>query len=101
MLCGVGGMSKVFKFTGVVLKEGKVFVGLCLDLDVASQGSSVQEAKSKLLEAVSLYLETAIESNLPVLRPVPMDENPLLTGDRERVVEVFDVKVDLSVSAYV
>ncbi len=94
-------MSEVFKFTGVVLKEEGVFVGLCLDLDVASQGQDPHEAKKNLLEAVSLYLETAIENNLPILRPVPIDENPLLSQDRERVVEVFDVKVDLSVSAYV
>ncbi len=93
-------MSEVFRFTGVVLREGEMFVALCLDLDVASQGSSVEEAKSNLLEAVSLYLETAIESNLPVIRPVPVEENPLLTEDRERVVDVFDVRVDLTLSAY-
>ena len=94
-------MSEVFRFKGVVLKEGEVFVSLCLDLDVASQGFSVEEAKTNLLEAVSLYIETAIESNLPVIRPVPMEENPLLTGDRDRIVEVFDLKVDMALSAYV
>ena len=94
-------MSEVFKFTGVVLKEGEGFVGLCLDLDVASQGLDLHGAKKNLLEAVTLYLETAIENNLPIPRPVPVDENPLMNEDREKVVEIFDVKVDLSVSAYV
>ncbi len=35
------------------------FVALCPDLDVASQGETVEEARRNLQEAVELFLETA------------------------------------------
>ena len=45
--------------TAVVQKEGDGWVSWCPELDVASQGGTVAEAKANLLEAVELYLETA------------------------------------------
>lgn len=45
------------KFSAVVTKEGPVYVALCPELDIASQGASVEEALSALREAISLYLE--------------------------------------------
>jgi len=59
-----------FVFTGVLIKEDEGYSALCLELDVASQGETVEEAKKNIIEAVTLYLETAIESNLPIIRPV-------------------------------
>lgn len=44
-------------FSGVVWKEGDMFVALCPELDVASQGGTVEEALENLREAVELYLE--------------------------------------------
>lgn len=52
-----------FVFKGLILREGNGYASLCLDLDVASQGQTVLQAKDALLEAVTLYLETATESN--------------------------------------
>jgi predicted RNase H-like HicB family nuclease len=46
-------------FTCVVQREGDGFVAMCPELDVASQGSSVEEARANLQEAVELFLETA------------------------------------------
>jgi len=60
-----------FVYTGIIFAEEDMYTALCLELDVASQGVSVPAAKESLLEAVTLYLETALESNLPWLRPVP------------------------------
>jgi len=68
--------GKHFEFTGAIFKEVRWFVSLCLDLDVASQGRTVPEAKKMLAEAVTLYLEGCFESNLPYLRPVPREEDP-------------------------
>jgi predicted RNase H-like HicB family nuclease len=65
-----------FEFTGDIFKEGRWFVSLRLDLDVASQGKTVREAKKILSEAVTLYLEGCFESNLPYLRSVPREEDP-------------------------
>ena len=47
------------QFTAVIQQEGKLFVALCPELDVASQGKSVEEARSNLTEAVELFLEEA------------------------------------------
>jgi len=46
-------------FTAIVEKEGDLYVALCPELDVASQGKTVEEATSNLKEAVELFLETA------------------------------------------
>jgi predicted RNase H-like HicB family nuclease len=46
-------------FTAILEKEGDLFVALCPELDVASQGTTVEEATANLREAVELFLECA------------------------------------------
>jgi len=46
-------------YTAIVEKEGNMYVALCPELDVASQGATVQEATANLKEAVELFLECA------------------------------------------
>lgn len=87
-----------FEFTGVTFRDGRHFVSLCMELDVASQGKDVREARKMLAEAVSLYLETCFEDGIPYLRPVPGNEDPR-TQSPERIVEVFPLKVDFEVHA--
>ncbi len=86
------------KFTGVIIKEGHWYLSLCTELDVASQGKTVAQAKSMLKEAVALYLETAFESNLPYLRPVPPSENPLVK-DPQSIIETFGLDVQVRIVA--
>lgn len=43
--------------TAAVHQEEDWFVARCLELDVASQGESLEEALANLREAVELYLE--------------------------------------------
>ena len=50
-------MSKTYKFTASIVKEGKLFVARAVELGVVSQGKTVQEATKNLEEAVSLFLE--------------------------------------------
>ncbi len=45
--------------TAVLIREDDGFVALCPEVDVASQGDSVEEAKSNLREAVELFFECA------------------------------------------
>jgi predicted RNase H-like HicB family nuclease len=45
--------------TGIIEREGDGYVALCPELDVASQGDTVDEARCNLLEAVELFFETA------------------------------------------
>ena len=44
-------------FTAVIKKGEKQFVALCPELDVVSQGYTVEQALFNLREAVELYIE--------------------------------------------
>lgn len=88
-----------FEFTGVLFRDGKHLVSLCLEVDVASQGRTPYEAKKMLAEAVTLYVETCFENGIPYLRPVPREEDPRLR-EPQSVVETFPVKVDFKVHAF-
>lgn len=46
-------------YTAIVEKEGDGYVSLCPELDVASQGDTVESATANLKEAVELFLECA------------------------------------------
>ena len=46
-------------YTAIVEKEGSGYVALCPELDVASQGDTVEAATANLKEAVELFLECA------------------------------------------
>ena len=46
-------------FTAIVEREGDGYVALCPEVDVASQGDNVAEARDNLIEALNLYFETA------------------------------------------
>ena len=92
--------NNTFVFTGVIIKENNIFSSICIEIDVASEGLTQEEAKSNLIEAVSLYLESVIENSLSVFRPVPKDENPLLKSP-DQVIEVFDIKISLDIKVHV
>lgn len=47
------------RFTAIVEREGSGYVALCPEVDVASQGDTVAEARENLAEALSLFFETA------------------------------------------
>ena len=51
-------------FTAIIEREDEGFVALCPEFDIASQGSSVSEARSNLQEAIELFLETASPSEI-------------------------------------
>ena len=44
-------------FTAAVHQEEDWYVAQCLELDVASQGTTLEEALANLREAVALYLD--------------------------------------------
>jgi predicted RNase H-like HicB family nuclease len=51
-------------YTGLIEREGDMYVAVCPELDVASQGRTVEEATSNLREAVELFLECASPEEL-------------------------------------
>ncbi len=51
-------------FTAVLERENDMYVALCPELDVASQGKTVEEATANLKEAVELFLDCADPSEI-------------------------------------
>ena len=48
-----------YQVTAVIEREGDGYVSLCPELDIASQGNNVEEARNNLQEALELFFETA------------------------------------------
>jgi predicted RNase H-like HicB family nuclease len=57
-------MKQVQQFTGIIEREGDGYIALCPELDIASQGTSVEEARRNLVEALELFFETADPSEI-------------------------------------
>jgi len=51
-------------FTAIIEREDDGYTALCPELDVASQGDTIDEARRNLSEAVTLFLETASPSEI-------------------------------------
>jgi predicted RNase H-like HicB family nuclease len=47
------------RFTAIIEREDDAYVALCPEIDIASQGQTVSEARANLAEAIELFLETA------------------------------------------
>jgi predicted RNase H-like HicB family nuclease len=47
------------QFTAFIERDGTGYVSLCPELDIASQGDTIEEARENLREALSLFFETA------------------------------------------
>jgi predicted RNase H-like HicB family nuclease len=47
------------QLTAIIHKEDDIYVSLCPELDIASQGINIEEAKDNLKEAVELFFECA------------------------------------------
>lgn len=59
------------RFTAVVQHEDEWYVARCLEVEVASQGSTVEDALGNLKEALELYFED---------EPLPAEvEAPIIT----------------------
>jgi predicted RNase H-like HicB family nuclease len=52
------------KLTIVIHKEDDFYVSICPELDIASQGSNIEEAKDNLKEAVELFFECASKEEI-------------------------------------
>ena len=52
------------QLTAIIERESDGYVALCPEVDVASQGGSVDEARANLVEALGLFFETASEDEI-------------------------------------
>ncbi len=57
-------MDQQRQLTAIIEREGDGYVALCPELDIASQGDSVESARANLVEAVELFFETADTSEV-------------------------------------
>ena len=47
------------QLTAIIEREENWYVALCPELDIASQGTTVEQARENLREALELFFETA------------------------------------------
>ncbi len=71
-------ISDRLELSAVVHKEGRLYMALCPEYDVASQGKSVEEALANLKEALELYfededVEKPSETEAPIVTIVKVD----------------------------
>jgi predicted RNase H-like HicB family nuclease len=50
--------------TAIIERENSMYVALCPELDIASQGQTIEQARSNLMEALTLFFETASEQEV-------------------------------------
>lgn len=69
------------QLTAIIEREGNGYVSFCPELDIASQGNTVQEARENFREALELFFETASPSE----------------NDQRFHEEVYVTRVDIAV----
>jgi predicted RNase H-like HicB family nuclease len=52
-------MSQSRRLTALIEREDDGYVALCPELDIASQGTTIEEARANLVEALTLFFEVA------------------------------------------
>ncbi|MBI1803595.1 MAG: type II toxin-antitoxin system HicB family antitoxin [Ignavibacteriae bacterium] len=57
-------MQNLKHFTAIIEREDDSYVALCPELDIASQGVTVEEARQNLKEALELFFDTASEQEI-------------------------------------
>ena len=57
-------MATTRQLTAIIEREDDGYVALCPELDIASQGDTVEDARSNLAEAIGLFYEVADPSEI-------------------------------------
>ncbi len=57
-------MKTTRELTAIIEREGNGYVSLCPELDVASQGDTIEEARANLVEALEFFFEAASPKEL-------------------------------------
>jgi predicted RNase H-like HicB family nuclease len=74
-------MKHTQQLTAMIERDGDGYVGLCPELDIASQGETIEGARANLQEAVELFFETADPTEI----------------ERRRHSEVFVTRLEVEV----
>ncbi len=57
-------MKRTHQLTAIIEREGDGYVALCPELDIASQGATVEDARRNLTEALELFFKCADDSEV-------------------------------------
>ena len=57
-------MARKMHLTAIIEREGAEYVSICPELDIASQGATIEKARDNLQEAIELFFETADSSEI-------------------------------------
>ena len=57
-------MKRQHTFTAIIEHEEDGYTALCPELDIASQGDSVEQARKNLIEAIELFFEAASDTEI-------------------------------------
>jgi predicted RNase H-like HicB family nuclease len=57
-------MKTAQRLTAIIEREDDGYVALCPELDIASEGASIEESRANLVEALTLFFETASPSEI-------------------------------------
>lgn len=57
-------MPTTRQLTAIIEREDELYVALCPELDIASQGETVEEARSNLIEALELFFQVADQDEI-------------------------------------
>jgi predicted RNase H-like HicB family nuclease len=52
------------RLTAIIERENDGYVALCPELDIASQGDTIERARENLQEALELFFETASQEEV-------------------------------------
>ena len=61
------------EFAASVCREGEWYVAQALDVDVASQGETSEEALENLQEALELHFESPVPTVVPQIRRIEVE----------------------------
>ena len=60
-------------FSATVWREGDWYIAQCLEVDIASQGKTEEEALANLGEAIALHFEPPVSTLKPLMRTVEVE----------------------------
>lgn len=63
------------RFTASIWQEGEWFIAQCVQVDVASQGATEDEALDNLRDALELHFSPPIATLIPHVRDIEVDIN--------------------------
>jgi predicted RNase H-like HicB family nuclease len=64
--------GSIAHLTAIVTRDGGWYVARCLEVEVASQGETVEQSLDNLREALELYFEDApvVDAGHPIVAPI-------------------------------